>query len=187
MGNSSNATGDSMGTQTLLIVDDEENVRNALKRSLRKEHYEVLTAPGPEEGLEMLKQHPIDLVISDHLMPKMTGLEFLKLVHDRHPDVGRIMLTGHADMDTAIKAINQGEIYRFLQKPWDDVELKVVVHLALEHVELERENRRLLATVRRQAEYIQGLEETYPGISKVVRDAEGAIVLSDAELRGLEH
>jgi len=175
-----------MGTRTLLIVDDEENVRNALKRSLRKENYVVHTAPGPEEGLEMLKQNPIDVVISDHLMPKMTGLEFLKVVHDRHPDVGRIMLTGHADMETAIKAINEGEIYRFLQKPWDDIELKVIVHLAFEHVELERDNRKLLAAVRRQAEFIHDLEDKFPGISTVVRDAEGAIMLSEEELRALD-
>lgn len=175
-----------MGTRTLLLVDDEENVRNALRRSLRKENYIVHTAAGPHEGLDLLKQHAIDVVISDHLMPKMTGLEFLRLVHDRHPDVGRIMLTGHADMETAIKAINEGEIYRFLQKPWDDVEMKVVVHLALEHVELERENRKLLAAVRRQAEFIHDLEGKYPGISSVVRDAEGAIILSEEELRTLE-
>ena len=75
-----------MAPRTLLIVDDEENIRNALKRSLRKESYFVHTAAGPEEGLEVLKANPVDLVISDHLMPKMTGLEFLKLVHDRHPD-----------------------------------------------------------------------------------------------------
>ncbi len=174
-----------MATPTLLIVDDEESVRNVLKRSLRKENYAVLTAAGPEEGLEVLKHNKVDLVISDHLMPKMTGLEFLKLVHDRYPDVGRIMLTGHADMETAIKAINEGEIYRFLQKPWDDVELKVVLHLTLEHVELDRENRRLLAIVRRQSEFIRTVEDKYPGIGTVNRDADGAIVLSEEELRAL--
>lgn len=172
--------------RTLLIVDDEDNVRNALKRSLRKEDYVIFTASGPEEGLEVLRQQAIDVVISDHLMPRMTGLEFLKLVRDRHQGVGRIMLTGHADMETAIKAINEGEIYRFLQKPWDDIELKVVLHLSFEQVELERENRRLLAMVRKQAEYIRDLETKYPGISHVVRDAEGAIVLSDEELKELE-
>lgn len=173
--------------RTLLIVDDEENVRNALKRSLRKENYAVFTAPGPEEALEILKQQPIDLVVSDHLMPKLTGLEFLKLVHDRYPGVGRIMLTGHADMETAIKAINEGEIYRFLQKPWDDVEIKVILHLAFEQIELERENRRLLSAVRRQADFIRDLETRYPGISNVARDAQGAIVITEEELRALEH
>jgi len=171
----------------LLIVDDEENVRNALKRSLRNEGYVVLAAEGPQDGLRLFKEYPIDIVVSDHLMPHMTGIEFLKLVRDRYPDVARIMLTGYADMDTAIKAINEGEIYRFLQKPWDDLELKVLLHLALEHVHLERENRRLLATVRRQSDYLRELEERYPGIDKVTRDATGAIVLTDEELRTLDH
>jgi DNA-binding NtrC family response regulator len=175
-----------MGTRTLLIVDDENNVLHALQRSLRKENYTVFTASGPEEGLEVLKQNSIDLVISDHLMPKMTGLEFLKLVHDRYPNVGRIMLTGHADMETAIKAINEGEIYRFLQKPWDDLELKVILHLAFEQMELERENRMLLAAVRRQAEFIKELEVKFPGIGTVARDSEGAILLTEDELRALE-
>ncbi|MFN7134076.1 MAG: response regulator [Myxococcales bacterium] len=174
-----------MHTRTILIVDDEENVRNALKRALRREEYQILTAAGPDEGLELLKAHPVDVVLSDHLMPRMTGLQFLTLVRDRHPDVARLMLTGHADMETAIRAINDGQIYRFLQKPWDDVELKVVLHLAFEHVELERENRRLLAMVRRQADFIRDLEKQFPGIDAVVRDADCAILLPDDELRWL--
>ncbi len=174
-----------MNRHTILIVDDEDNVRNALKRSLRKEPYDLLTAAGPEEGLQLLKSHKVDVVLSDHLMPKMTGLQFLTLVRDRHPDVARLMLTGHADLETAIRGINEGQIYRFLQKPWDDVELKVVLHLTVEHIELERENRRLLATVRRQAELIRGLEQQFPGIDSVIRDAEGAIVLPEEELRYL--
>ena len=174
-------------SKTILLVDDEESVRNALKRSLRKEDYVIFSAGSAEEGLAILKQQPIDVVISDHLMPKMTGLEFLKLVRDRHPGVGRIMLTGHADMETAIKAINEGEIYRFLQKPWDDMELKVVLHLAIEAIELERENRRLLATIRRQSDFIKELQLKYPGIQTVARDGDGAIVLSEAELRILDN
>ena len=94
-----------MNRHTVLIVDDEENVRNALKRSLRKEPYELLTAAGPEEGLQLLKSHRVDVVLSDHLMPKMTGLQFLTLVRDRHPDVARLMLTGHADLETAIRQV----------------------------------------------------------------------------------
>lgn len=173
--------------RTLLIVDDEENVRSALKRALRRESYEVFTASGPEEALELLQQQPVDLVVSDHLMPRMTGLELLKLVHDRYPGVGRIMLTGHADMETAIKAINESEIYRFLQKPWDDLELKVILHLAFEQIDLERENRRLLSALRRQAGFIRDLETKFPGISNVVRDAQGAIVITEEELRALRH
>jgi two-component system, probable response regulator PhcQ len=161
----------------ILVVDDEDNVRNAIRRSLRKEGYELFFASEPSEGLTILKENRIDLVISDHLMPNMTGLEFLKIVHNRHPDCMRIMLTGHADMQTAIDAINQGEIYRFLTKPWDDTELKVTIHLAFEQLGLMRENRRLLAAVRRQYDLIKSLERDYPGIGKLVKDSDGAIVI----------
>ncbi len=161
----------------ILIVDDEENVLKALRRSLRKEGYELFFANGPREGLELLKQQPVDLVMSDHLMPEMTGLEFLKVVRDRYPDTMRLMLTGHADMQTAIDAINQGEIYRFLTKPWDDTDLKVTLFLAFEQLDLQRENRRLMAMVRRQHDLISSLEQEHPGIGKLVRDADGAILI----------
>jgi DNA-binding NtrC family response regulator len=167
----------------VLIVDDEENVCNALRRSLRKEGYELHFGHEPKEGLELLKLHKFDMVISDHLMPNMTGLEFLKLVRDRYPDTMRMMLTGHADMQTAIDAINQGQIYRFLSKPWDDTELKVTLYLAFEQLDLERENRKLLAMVRRQYDVIKTLEKEYPGIGEVVRDAEGYILLDDSAPR----
>jgi len=105
--------------------------------------------------------------------------EFLKLVRNRYSDVMRIMLTGHADMQTAIDAINQGNIYRFLTKPWDDTELKVTLFLAFEQLDLERENRRLLAMVRRQYDLLKSLEAENPGISHVVRDSEGFILLDE--------
>ncbi len=170
-----------MGTRTLLIVDDEAFVRSALRRSLRSEGYSTFTAATAEEGLALLKAQPIDLVMSDQVMPGMTGIEFLGQVRDLHPSVGRILLTGHADMEEAIKAINRGEIYRFLLKPWDDTELKITLHLAFERVELEQENRRLLATVQRQQARIEDLEGSFPGISHVRRDAEGAVLLSRDE------
>ena len=161
----------------VLIVDDELNVCNALRRSLRREGYEMQFAHQPSEALALLDQHTFDLVMSDHLMPNMTGLEFLKRVRDRHPDSVRLMLTGHADTQTAIEAINHGEIYRFLTKPWDDTELKVTLHLAFEKLDLERENRRLMATVRRQQELIKTLEAEHPGIAAITRDDAGAIVI----------
>jgi DNA-binding NtrC family response regulator len=159
----------------ILVVDDEEHVLSALKRTLKKEGYELFVANEPAEGLKLLRANAIDLVISDHLMPNMTGLEFLKIVRDRHPDTIRMMLTGHADMQTAVDAINHGEIHRFLTKPWDDLELKVTLYLAFERLDIERENRRLLAMVRRQTALIESLEHTYPGIGKVLRESDGAI------------
>lgn len=170
----------------ILIVDDEENVVKALRRSLRKEGYTLFSANGPAEGLEILAREPMDLVLSDHLMPNMTGLEFLKLVRLRHPNAMRMMLTGHADMQTAIDAINHGEIYRFLTKPWDDTELKVTLFLAFEQLDLERENRRLLATVRRQHDLIKSIEKDYPGIGTLVRDSNGAILIEEPSAKSLE-
>jgi len=167
----------------ILIVDDEENVRKALGRCLKREGYELFFAAGPEEGLDLLKTTKVDAVISDHLMPNMTGLEFLKMVRNRYPDCLRIMLTGHADMQTAIDAINQGEIYRFMTKPWDDTEVKVTLFIGFEQLDLERENRQLLAMVRRQGDFIKGLEKDYPGIARVLRDADGAIVIDEPEQR----
>ena len=163
----------------ILIVDDEVNICNALRRSLRKEGYEILVANEPAEALKILANETVDLVLSDHLMPNMTGLEFLTIVRDRHPDSLRILLTGHADMDTAIRSINDGQVYRFLTKPWDDVELKVTLYLAFEHLDLEREHRRLLATVRRQADLIKDLEVQYPGIGAMRRNSEGAILIDE--------
>jgi len=163
----------------ILIVDDEINVCRALYRCLRREGYELFVANSPREALALLQSTRVDAVISDHLMPNMTGLEFLKMVRNRHPDCLRIMLTGHADMQTAIDAINHGEIYRFLTKPWDDTELKVTLHIGFEQLELERENRRLLTLVRRQADFIKTLEADFPGIARVLRDRDGAILLED--------
>ncbi len=142
----------------VLIVDDEERVREGLCRSLHGTGYRVTFADGAEAALAALRDEPVDVVVSDHLMPGMTGLAFLKIVRDRYPDTVRIMLTGHADLDTAVKAINQGEIYRFLQKPCDRTTLRVALHLALEKLELERENRRLLAVLRTHPELARQVE-----------------------------
>jgi DNA-binding NtrC family response regulator len=149
-----------MSSATILVVDDEQRVLDGLIRSLRWSKYTVLSATSPEAALELLRDHPVDLIISDHLMPGMSGLEFLKLVRDRFPDTVRVMLTGHADMETAVKAINEGEIYRFLSKPCSHAELQVTVHLALEQLELSRENRRLLAVIRTRPELVAQLEES---------------------------
>ncbi len=143
---------------TILAVDDEQNLLEGLRVALWRSEYDLKLAKDPQEALEILRREPVDIVISDHLMPGMTGLEFLGLVHDRHPNVIRIMLSGHADTGTAIRAINEGEIYRFLTKPCDRSELLVTLHLACEKLALERENRRLLALVRTNPELLARLD-----------------------------
>jgi DNA-binding NtrC family response regulator len=148
-----------MSTATILIVDDERNVLAGLARTLWRSGYKLLTADSPRAAFELLRQQAVDVVISDYLMPGMNGLEFLKLVRDRHQDTVRIMLTGHADLEVAVKAINEGEIYRFLAKPCPPAELQVTVHLAMEQLELSRENRRLQAIIRTRPDLAEQLDE----------------------------
>jgi two-component system probable response regulator PhcQ len=150
----------------ILLVDDEDFVRKALRRALRREPYEVEEADGPRAALALLESKPVDLIIADHLMPGMTGLELFRIVHRRWPDTIRIILTGHADQQAAIEAINRGEIYRFLTKPWDDTELKITLFNGFERLDLERENRRLASMVRRQEEVLAEIEQEHPGISR---------------------
>jgi two-component system probable response regulator PhcQ len=168
-----------MTAHKVMIVDDEDLVRNALVRSLRKEGHELITAESAKQALEILEQERIDLIISDHLMPGMTGLEFLRLVKEKYPEIIRIILTGHADLDVVISAINEGEVYRFLTKPWSAEELKLNIRLALNNLELIRQNQRLRKEVEKQAEYILALEREYPGISTVDKDRKGVIIIDE--------
>ncbi len=101
------------------------------------------------------------------------------MVKDRYPDIIRIMLTGHAGLDTTMKAVNRGEIYRFFTKPWNDYEIKLAIRSALEKYDLEQENRRLLSTVRRQAVELSLLARQYPGITQLDRDENGLIIVPD--------
>jgi two-component system probable response regulator PhcQ len=164
--------------RTILVVDDEPPIRVALKRSLEHEGYTVHTVEGGAEALAWLAKNEVQLIISDNMMPKMSGLEFLSFARERHPHACRVMLTANTDGDVAARAINECGVYRFLEKPWRDVELKVLLHVAFEQLDLEAENRRLLSVVRRQAEAMLRLEKEHPGILDVVRDEDGAILLT---------
>jgi DNA-binding NtrC family response regulator len=166
---------------SVLIVDDEVGPRNAIGRTLRREGYELYFASGGAEALEIIEQGNIDLVLTDNRMPGMTGLELVKKVREAHPEVVRIIITGYADLDTVREAINEAEVYRFLIKPWDDDDLRLTLRAAAERRRLERENRRLLATVRRHEEILAELEKQQPGITKVDRDETGAIIIPDED------
>jgi DNA-binding NtrC family response regulator len=123
----------------ILIVDDEAKVIASLKRILRTEPYQVYSAENALKAMEVLNAHPIEVVISDERMPGILGSEFLSVVARRFPNVVRIMLTGHASLDTAMKAINEGEIFRFLRKPCNDSDLKLALRDAIEKHNLKEE------------------------------------------------
>jgi response regulator RpfG family c-di-GMP phosphodiesterase len=110
---------------TILCVDDEKNILEILRRTLRKENYRILTASSGAEGLRMLRENQVSVVISDQKMPGMQGTEFLKMVKDRYPEVLTAILTGYADLETIREALNRGHISRFFLKPWNADELKL--------------------------------------------------------------
>jgi two-component system, probable response regulator PhcQ len=164
---------------TILFVDDESLVTEALKRALRKEPYRILSANSAARGLEILAREPIDVVISDEMMPGMLGSEFLALVCRDYPDTVRIILTGHANLQSALRAINEGQVYRFLTKPCNELELSVTLRQALQHKELMTKSRQLLHAAKHQHEFLEDLEKVHPGITNVDRDQRGVIVLDE--------
>ncbi|WP_047712687.1 HD domain-containing phosphohydrolase [Pseudomonas lactis] len=122
----------------VLLVDDEESILNSLRRLLRSQPYEVVLATSGAQALEIMATRPIDLVMSDARMPGMDGATLLAEVHRLYPATSRILLTGYADLTTIIKAINDGQIHRYISKPWNDEELQLVLQQTLEHQRLER-------------------------------------------------
>ncbi len=144
------ASHDEPGDQALhhiLIVDDEEAVLSALKETLAREGYRVTTAPHAIEGLARLRERSYSAVITDYRMPGMTGLEFLSQVRELQPDAARILITAVLELSVVIEAINKGEIYRFMVKPWLREELLVTVQNAVQRYELVCRNATLQATL----------------------------------------
>ncbi|HLA30381.1 MAG TPA: EAL domain-containing protein [Pseudomonas sp.] len=110
--------------QTLLLLDDEENILRALARLLRRDGYKILMATRAQDAFELLAKHDIQVILSDQRMPEMSGTEFFSRVKDLHPETIRIVLSGYTDLKSVTDAINQGAIYQFLTKPWDDEQLR---------------------------------------------------------------
>jgi response regulator RpfG family c-di-GMP phosphodiesterase len=136
---------------TILCVDDEPNVVSALGRVFQRERYRVLTATSSGAALEILGRETADVVLSDMRMPGMDGAAFLEEVSLRWPRTARILLTGYNDLRSAVAAINRGEIFRYLFKPWDDDEMRLTVRQALERQETEDERRRRHEMAQRRA------------------------------------
>lgn len=175
----------------ILIVDDEDSVRSALRRTLRKEGYRLSFAASGQEGLDVMRRDRPDVLLTDHLMPHMTGIELIRKCSLLYPHMSRIVLTGQAEMETVVAAINEGDVFRFLCKPWDDDELKLTLFLAVDRVRLERETARLKITVSQQKRRIRELEAALArlgGETGAMEGAErndGAFIISDEDLAGL--
>jgi len=127
-----------MEKMTVLMVDDEEKVLGSLKRGLLFESYNSLFANSGKEALEILEQEKVHVLVTDMRMPEMSGLELLKIVREKYPDIVRMVLSGYTQITTLLTAINQGEIYKYITKPWKlEEEFKPAVQQAIDFYNLQ--------------------------------------------------
>ena len=167
----------------ILIVDDEEAILETMSFTF-EDDYDVLTSSSAVKALDILDQEDgIAAVISDQRMPEMTGVEFLAQVFERYPTKVRIILTGFADMDAIIRAINDGHVYAYITKPWEPDDLKQVVRRAVEHYALAEENERLVGDLRDSNVFLQAVMDQLDTGALAV-DANGVVRAVNAPARG---
>ncbi|TDJ15226.1 MAG: response regulator, partial [Deltaproteobacteria bacterium] len=167
-------------TQTVLFVDDEVNILKALQRLMRSEPVNVVCSSRATEALELLEKSGAQVVVSDQRMPEMSGVDFLSQVRERRPDVVRMMLTGYTEMEIAVEAINRGEIYRLITKPWNDDELRATIRQAFDHADLKGEIRRLNQVTREQNFKLQDMNHN---LESKVRERTKQLADKHTELR----
>ncbi|MEA2109574.1 MAG: response regulator [Pseudomonadota bacterium] len=164
----------------VLLVDDEAKVLQAVKRIFsRSQLVELLTVADPFAAMKMVAEEEIVLVISDQQMPGMTGLEFLAWVNANHPGIVKIIMTGDTDIQTAVQAINDIGVYKFIRKPWNNDDLYWTVVRALEMARMQRKNQEMQAELNEKDRCLERYERLYPGITTIERDADGAIVIDE--------
>jgi two-component system probable response regulator PhcQ len=168
-------------TATILLVDDEPQVTDALKRALRREPYTFLTAVSASAAQQLLERHHVDVVISDEQMPGISGSQFLGSVRRQYPHTIRMILSGQASLEAAVRAINEGEVYRFFLKPCNPTDLVFTVQQALAHKRLEEQSRRLLREYQRQAATLVRIEHSNPGLLRLDTDDQGAVMVSETD------
>jgi len=182
----------------IMLVDDEPNILNALRRLFAQAPFrdtgesrlQAETFTSPSAALQRAGDGvAFDLVISDYRMPEMDGVAFLKAFRKVQPNAERLILSGYADLDVLVGAINEAQIFRFISKPWHDYELTSAVAQALAHRDLLLDNQRLADQVRlqhgvisRQEMALRRLEEESPGITKVHWGADGSVIFDEDEL-----
>ncbi len=169
-----------MAARTVLFVDDEVNILRAVQRLLRHEEMEVVCASRASEAIDLLDRHNAQVVVSDQRMPEMSGVDLLSQIRERHPQVVRMMLTGYTEMNIAVEAINRGEIYRLITKPWNDEELKAILRQAFDHWELKQEIKRLNQVTREQNFRLQDMNRN---LEEMVRQRTKQLAEKHQELR----
>jgi DNA-binding NtrC family response regulator len=149
-----------MDKETVLIVDDEEMVLTSLSTYLTLEtDYEVVTFTSATRALDYLEKNEVGLIISDFLMPEMDGISFLAKARELRPDVPRVILTGYADKENAIKAINQVGLYQYVEKPWDNDDLRLVIRNGLEKKQLLAKLTQKVSQINQAYNELQGIQQ----------------------------
>jgi DNA-binding NtrC family response regulator len=168
-------------TPVVLLLDDEPNVTAGIKRALHNEPWKIFTAATVGGAFDILARENVDVVVSDERMPGMSGSQFLAEVRKKHPNTIRMILSGQADLEAAVRAINEGEVYRFLLKPCNPADLRVTIRQALEHKHLVELSRKLLREYEKKQALLDELERANPGITQIDVDESGAICLDDED------
>jgi putative nucleotidyltransferase with HDIG domain len=166
--------------RTVLFVDDEPNILKSLQRLMRQEDINVLCASTGKEALEILDETPAQVFVTDQRMPEMSGVDLLSAVRERHPEIIRMMLTGFTEIKVAVEAINQGEIYRLITKPWNDDELRATIRQAFEQAGLKDEIKRLNRVTREQNFKLQDMNRN---LEEKVRERTKQLARKHHELR----
>nr|WP_136251235.1 HD domain-containing phosphohydrolase [Ningiella ruwaisensis] len=148
---------------TLLFIDDESSILRAMKRIFHDDKYKLVLADDGQKALKFMEQHPVHVVISDMKMPKMSGADFLHEVATRYPETYRIVLSGYADVETTLAAVNQGRVHRFMQKPWDNEDLIGAVNQGIERHRLIREREVLHKRLAKQNKQLIDLNQSLEG------------------------
>ena len=162
---------------SVLFVDDEPAILDAIRRSLRHEPYALRCAGGSATALAEMAEDQADIVVSDLHMPGTDGLTLLMEIRRRYPETVRMVLSGHATLEDSLRAINEGEIHRFFVKPVAREDLLQGLRQGIAHQRLQVVARRLFERCKRQSSVISTLEQEQPGITRVDRDSDGAIIL----------
>ncbi|MCX5827870.1 MAG: PAS domain S-box protein [Deltaproteobacteria bacterium] len=150
----------------IVVVDDELQVLDSIHRVLDGELYEVLTATSAAEAFSLLDPSPAAVIIADYRMPGMNGVQFLKEVLKKWPDTIRIILSGYADIQSVVDAINEGQIYKFITKPWDNLELQITIANAVDRYEMSRKNKQLMDDLRQLVDKHEHAEQLYKNLTE---------------------
>lgn len=172
-----------LASQTLLLVDDEAFILTALKRLLRRDGYQILTACGGREGLQVLAETPVDVIVSDQRMPGMTGVEFLREARSLYPKTIRMVLSGYTELQSVTDAINEGAVYKFMTKPWDDEHLRANIAEAFRQKSLEDENQHLHDQLEKTH---ASLVQAHAQLAELVRQQQHRLVQDEVAI-GVSH